>query len=62
MLTQLAARLRERQANGDEDGNGDGPTIVLDDNCSVSLSRSPSRGSTTVKLTRNMIDHVILSR
>jgi hypothetical protein len=38
MLTQLAARLRERQANGEGGFDVDGATIVLDDNCTVSSS------------------------
>lgn len=40
MLAQLAARLRERQMGGAEGvgaGEGEGGTIVLDDNCEVGL-------------------------
>lgn len=37
MLAQLAARLRERQMGGGEGvGDGEGGTIVIDDNCEVS--------------------------
>jgi len=39
MLAQLAARLRQRQAGvvgvGDGDDEGEGATIVVDDNCAV---------------------------
>ncbi|EAW08414.1 WD repeat-containing protein [Aspergillus clavatus NRRL 1] len=40
MLAQLAATLRQRQTHGGEgvvDGAGEGATIVLDENCSVSF-------------------------
>ena len=38
MLAQLAARLRDRQMGGAAGvGEGEGGTIVIDDNCQVSL-------------------------
>ena len=42
MLTQLAARLRARQGGADGPGGGvilgeDGETVIVDDNCSVSV-------------------------
>ena len=42
MLTQLAARLRARQGGADGPGGGvilgeDGGTVIVDDNCSVSV-------------------------
>ena len=42
MLTQLAARLRARQGGADGPGGGvilgeDGETVIVDDNCSVSM-------------------------
>ena len=42
MLAQLATRLRARQGGADGPGGGvilgeDGETVIVDDNCSVSL-------------------------
>ena len=42
MLTQVAARLRARQGGADGPGGGfilgeDGETVIVDDNCEVSL-------------------------
>ena len=42
MLTQLTARLRARQGGADGPGGGvilgeDGETVIVDDNCEVSL-------------------------
>ena len=42
MLTQLAARLRARQGGAEGPGGGvilgeDGETVIMDDNCEVSL-------------------------
>jgi hypothetical protein len=48
MLAQLAARLRQQQAGvvgpGDDDHEGEGAAIVVDDNCAVG-HHVQSRGS-----------------